>query len=301
LSEEAGREALSAFLGATELAPGARDSFLVRYDDEQTKSLIPNPALRAATMMLGALKPWDLALGVIFDASNPDGVPLQVIFGDLRNSAPAARQSDTEGDGTPAAILVNSLLRGESPAMLASAIVEGTLLHDDKWTGREAVAAALMGTLAYGDILQVDPAVAKAKTWGVMNRNRDLLALLNSTAWPGGASAPENADSIGFLGASNEADDILPGLYADASSFADYIETSPQAARFDRYSDLEAPPVFGQYLASAGIEPSSRFRGQILFSEQTMSEVDSALDGFIGPDDALALAKTLKLGVTAGS
>ena len=142
---------------------------------------------------------------------------------------------------------------------------------------------------------------AKAKTWGVMNRNRDLLALLNSTAWPGDASAPENADSIGFLSPSNEADDILPGLYADAESFAGYVETSPQAARFDRQADLEAPPVFAEYLAYAGIEPTSRFRGKILFSRQTMSEIDAALGGFISPDDALTLAKTLKLGVATRS
>lgn len=299
MTEEAGHEALSAFLAKTDLAPEAQSVLLARYGDPTTKDLIPDPALRAATMMLGAFKPWNLAFGVIFDGNNPDGQPLHVLFGDLRNSAPAAHQSDTERNGTPPAILVNSLLFGESPALLASAIVEGTLVHDDKWTDHEAIAAALMGTLAYGDIIEVDPGVAKARTWGVQNRNRDLLALLNSTAWPG--DAPENADSIGFLSASNEADDILPGLYADADSFADYIETSPEGVRFDRYSELEAPPVFAEYLAFAGIEPSNRFRGKVLLSEQTMSEVDAALGGFISPDDALTLAKTLKLGVAERS
>jgi hypothetical protein len=68
-----------------------------------------------------------------------------------------------------------------------------------------------------------------------------------------------------------------------------------------RHSDLEAPPVFAEYLAFAGIEPSSRFRNAILLSEQTMSEVDAQLGGFLRPDDALGLAKTLKLGVATGS
>jgi hypothetical protein len=301
LTEEAARKELSAFLTKSKLTPEASSALLARYDGAATKELIPDPSLRAATMMLGALKPWTLALGVIFDGNNPDGEPLHVLFAGLRNSAPAARQSDTDRDGTQPAILINSLLLGESPALLASAIVEGTLLHDDTLTNHEAVAAALMGTLAYGEVVQVDPSVAKAKTWGVMVRNRDLLALLNSTSWPGDVDSPENADSIGFLSASNQADDILPGLYADADSFADYVETSPQAARFDRHSDLEAPPVFAEYLAFAGIEPTSRFRGKILLSDQTMSDVDAALGGLISPEDALTLAKTLKLGVAMRS
>ncbi|MEA2524493.1 MAG: hypothetical protein QOF73_1720 [Thermomicrobiales bacterium] len=301
LSEEAGRESLAAFLDASELPTDAKDALMARYGNARTAELIPDPSLRAATLMLGALKPWDLALGAIFDANNPDGVPLQVLFADLRNSAPAARQSDTEGDGTPAAILINSLLFGESPELLASAIVEGTLLHDDTWTTQEAIAAALMGTLAYAAIAEVDPTVVKAKTWGVLNRNRDLVALLNSAAWPGDDTAPANADSIGFLSAPNEAEDILPGLYADATSFANYVETLPHAARFDRHADLEAPPIFAKFLAFAGIEPTDQFRGQILLSEQTMHDVDAELGGFLSPDAALGLARTLKLGVATGS
>jgi hypothetical protein len=301
LSENAGREALSDFLDKTEVAPETNAALLVRYEDAATIELIPDPSLRAATLMLGALKPWDLALGVIFDANNADGEPLRVLFADLRNSAPAAHQSDTDGDGTPAAILINGLLIGEPPALLASSIVEGTLLHDDTWTNQEAIAAALMGTLAYGDFVAIDPSLVKAKHWGVMNRNRDLLALLNSTTWPGDDEALANADSIGFLGASNAADDILPGLYADAESFADYVETTPQASRFDNTSDLEAPAVFADYLAYAGIEPTNRFRGKILLSDQTMTEIDAALGNFLTPDDALTLAKTLKLGVVTTS
>lgn len=297
LGEAVGREVLDTFLGRAKLAPDARSALLTRYDDPQTAALIPDPSLRAATLMLGALKPWDLALGVIFDGDNADGVPLQVQFAGLRNSAPAAHRSDTDNDGTPPAILINSLLFGESPELLAAAIVEGTLLHDDTWTSREAVAAALMGTLAYAAVVDVDPALVKTPTWGVMTRNRSLLALLNSAAWPSEADQPENADSIGFLSAPNEAGDILPGLYADATSFADYVETSPLAARFDRYSDLEAPPVFAEYLAFAGIDPTSKFRDAVLLSEETMSEIDAQLGGFLRPDDALGLAKTLKLGV----
>lgn len=301
LSGETARKALADFLDSAKPASDAKSALLTRYDDPKTAELIPDPSLRAATMMLGALKPWDLALGAIFDGNNPDGVPLQVKFAALRNSAPAAHRSDTEGDGTPPAILVNSLLAGESPGLLASAIVEGTLLHDDRWASREAIAAALMGTLAYADVVKIDPSTVKPSTWGVLTRNRALLALLNSAAWPGDGSTPANADSIGFLSAPNKAHDILPGLYADATSFADYVESSPQGARFDHTSDLEAPPVFAGYLAYAGIEPTGRFRDAILLSEQTMSDVDAQLGAFLSPDGALRLAKTLNLGVATGS
>jgi hypothetical protein len=299
LTEEGSRKALEGFLAKSQLAADTRQALLARYDDPATAQLIADPSLRAATLMLGAVKPWDLALGVILDGNNPEGVPLQVLFADLRSSAPADHQSDTEGDGTPPAILVNSLLVGEPPELLASVIVEGTLLHDDTRTDQEAIAAALMGTLAYGDIVAVDPALVKAKTWGVMNRNRDTLALLNSAAFAGDPKTPSNADSIGFLSAPNAADDILPGLYADATSFAEYEETMPVASRYDRISDLESPPVFTAYLDFAGIEPTSRFRGIITFSEETMAEVDAGLGGFLTRDEVLAVGKTLKLGVAA--
>lgn len=297
LSEAAGRKALAAFLKKAEATPELTTALLARYDDPGAVALIADPSLRAATLMLGALKPWDGALGVIFDGNNPDGAPLQVMFADLRSSAPAAHQSDTNADGTPPAILINSLIAGESPVYLASIIVEGTLLHDDTWTDQEAIAAALMGTLAYADIIEVDSSIIKAKTWGVTNRNRDLLALLNSASFS--VDAPENADLIGFLSAPNEVDDILPGLYADALSFADYTERMPYGARFDRHAELEVPPVFIEYLAFAGIQPTTQFRGVITFSEETMAEVDAQLSALITPEDALRVAKTLKLGVAA--
>jgi hypothetical protein len=133
-----------------------------------------------------------------------------------------------------------------------------------------------------------------------MTRNRDLLALLNSAAWPGDQPALANADSLGFLSAPKGTDDVLLGLYADARSFADYIETLPHAARFDRHADLEAPPVFEHYLIYANITPERRFRNLILFDEETLEAIDAQLGAFLSPDDALSLAKTLKLGVLAG-
>lgn len=297
LTEAEGKAALAAALDRSKLAPARRAELLAAFDAPTTANQVPDPALRAATLMLAAWEPWSAAIPVIFDGDNPDGVPLRVEFADLRHSAPADRRPGATG---APAILINSLLIGEPPEMLASAIVEGTLLHDDTWTDHEAVAAALMGTLCYADLLLADPALAKSRTWGVMTRNRDLLALLNSAAWPSDQQALANADSLGFLSAPQGTDDVLLGLYADARSFADYIETMPHAARFDRHADLEAPPVFEHYLASVNISPERRFRNLVLFDEETLATVDAQLGAFISPDEALTLAKTLRLGVLAG-
>ncbi|HEY8447306.1 MAG TPA: hypothetical protein VIL01_09375 [Thermomicrobiales bacterium] len=299
LTEDEGRSALAEMLERRQVEPATAQDFLAAYDDPATAALIPDPSLRAATLMLAAWEPWNLALDVIFRGVNPEGVPLRVEFADLRHSAPAARRSGSADGASQPAILINSLLYGESPEVLAAAIVEGTLLHDDTWTKHEAIAAALMGTLAYADIVLAEPSVAKGRTWGVMTRNRDLLALLNSAAWPGDPAMLANADSIGFLAAPNGAPDVLLGLYADATSFADYILTLPHAARFDRYSVLEAPDVFEHYLAFANISPERRFRGLLLFDEATLSAIDASLGAFVTPEEALSLAKSLRLGVLA--
>lgn len=298
LDESGGRAALERSLVRRGTAATLRDGLLTRYDDPATRDLIPDPSLRAAALLLGAAKPWDATLGVVFDGQNPDQVPLHVEFAPLRNSAPAARRSD-RGDGVPPAILVNSLLVGEPPELLASVIVEGSLLHDDTLTQNEALAASLLGTLSYGAWVATDPDLPRARTWGVINRNRDLLALLNSTAFPGGTKTPSNADLIGFFSPADGAGDILPGLYTDATSFAGYVATKPQATRYDRHSELEAPSVFVKYLDFAGIKPTSTFRDTVTFSKATMGDLDAGLAAFLSSNGALVLARTLDLGIAA--
>ncbi|HET8522592.1 MAG TPA: hypothetical protein VFL82_05115, partial [Thermomicrobiales bacterium] len=284
--------ALSHTLDARKVASAERSRLLRLYSARATKDLIPDPSLRAAVALLGATAPWNASMAAVLDGENSTKQPLTVQFADLDGSTLVVRGSL---NGRPA-VLINSWLEGESPEILASYIVEATLLGDDAPTEDEAVAGALLGSLVYADALTVDPDLAVGQTWGVIQRNRDLLALINSSAWSA-TSDVTNADSIGFLRASNGAPDILPGLYADASSFADYIRTQPHIPKLETQPGRAAQPVFDRYLAFAGVRVQARGDDNIL-DDQTMEALDARLAAFLTADNALNLTNLLSLGTT---
>jgi hypothetical protein len=172
--------------------------------------------------------------------------------------------------------------------------------HGGNWSSNaepsaeEAIAATLFGTLAYGQLLTLNPAVAEAATMWTIARNLDLLALLNSSAWPAeDGLTPANAASMGFLSAPAGVPDILPGLDADAASFADYVIAKPSAGELDSSADVVAPPVFERYLTFAGVGAEPRFDGE------TMGELDARMGAFLSPNDVLLIADALRLGIAA--
>lgn len=292
LSEKAGRAALADALDARKVAGSTRSRLLRQYSAPATTALVPDPSLRAAATLLGASSPWDASMAAVFDGENSAKKPLQIRFADLDGSMLVVRAAP---DGRPA-ILINSWLEGERPELLATYIVEGTLLSEDAPTEDEAVAGALLGSLAYASVLLVDPDLAATETWGVIERNRDLLALLNSSAWMTRGDVA-NADSIGFLKASNGALDILPGLYADAPSFAAYIRSLPHLPKLEQQVNRVAQPAFDRYLSFVGIRVQSR-GGDNVLDDQTMQALDARLGAFLNPEGALQLANVLSLGGT---
>lgn len=289
LTEATGLNALADALAASPADETAKKALLAKYADQAVAALIPDPSLRAALLLLGGWRPWDLTLGVVLDGANPDGVPLQIFFTDLRDSAPAVRQSNVKNDGTPAAIVINSLLRGESPAVLAAAIVEGTLLHDDTLTKDEVVASSALGTLAWADLIAAMPGAAKAKTWGTITRNIGLLALLN-LADAGGAGLGVLAPATGVQG-------ILHGVYLNSTSFSAFADGRPWGVHFDRQAELEAPPIFIDYLTFAGAPPTPGIGGIVSLSDKTLANLDSAMSVLLSPAALMADAATLSLGV----
>lgn len=289
LTEATGLKALADALAASPADETAKKALLAKYADPAVIALIPDPSLRAALLLLGGWRPWDLTLGVVLDGANPDGVPLQIFFTDLRDSAPAVRQSDVKNDGTPAAIVINSLLKGESPVVLAAAIVEGTLLHDDTLTKDEVVASSALGTLAWANLIAAMPGAAKAKTWGTITRNIGLLALLNSAA-AGGAG-------IGVLAPATGVQDILHGVYLDSNSFSAFADGRPWGVHFDRQAELEAPPIFIDYLTFAGAPPTPGIGGIVSLSDKTLANLDSAMGVLLSPAALMADASALSLEV----
>ena len=196
--------------------------------------------------------------------------------------------------GEEPAILINRNLAGDPPELIASYVVQGTLLHEaseeDRITAPQATASLLLGALAYADLVTLDPALAAADTPGVVARNRDLLALLNSGPKAAGA------DALGFLGQAPGVDDVLRGLPADADCFADYVVARPQASDFGRRLARPAPPAFAAYLAFAGAAREAQ-RGEALFDLAALEALDAGLAAYLPPDELLVLAQALQLGV----
>ena len=287
LDQEAARAKLTEFLTLTDADPATIEALIARFDDPATIDLVPEPSLRAAVLMLGALKPWDAVLPAVFEGKNPDGASLRIYFQPMRDSSPAARLSNRDGDDDEPALVINGLLTGESPQVLASVIVEAVLLHDDALLKEEAIAAAALGTLAWADIITVDPGIAAGRTWGVLQRNQYLLALLNTDS--------EDGD-IGLLAAHGEVEDILPGVYADATTFATFIDARPWGTRFIRHGELVAPNIFGSFLSAAGVTPTTGTRNKLTYGDATLANLDAAVGWYLPPEEAHAIAKTLKLG-----
>lgn len=181
-----------------------------------------------------------------------------------------------------------SLLRGESPAVLAAAIVEGTLLHDDTLTKDEVVASSALGTLAWADLIAAMPGAAKAKTWGTITRKIGLLALLNS-ADAGGAGP-------GVLAPATGVQDILHGIYLDSTSFSAFADGRPWGVHFDRQAELEGPPIFIDHLTFAGAPPTPGIGGIVSLSDKTLAKLDSAMSVLPSPDALMAAAANLSLG-----
>jgi hypothetical protein len=206
----------------------------------------------------------------------------------MRDSAPAARLSNRDDDDDVPAIAVNGLLAGEAPQLLAAAIVEGVLLHDDdRLLKEEAIAAAALGTLAWADLIAITPEIAGARTWGVVQRNQYLLALLNTSGVEG---------EIGILAQHDEVEDVLPGVYTDSATFADFVDTRPWGIRFTRHGELVAPNIFGRLLLAAGVTASKGTRDKVTYGDATLADLDTAVGWFLPPEKVHAIATTLKLG-----
>lgn len=304
------RAALGSLLEGGGATSSVREELLARFDDPVFRTQIADPSLRVAALLLGGGEPWDVTLATVLGGTGRTGSPIPIRFADLPYGIPVAREAspdavDGETRATPRtptlgpAILINRDLVGEAPALLASYVVEGTLIDappaDEPPAANQAVAAALLGTLAYADLIALSPEVVATGTAATVARNRQLLALLNSGARPQATAVAEEA-GFGFLAAPDGVDDVLPGLYADAGSFADYAVSQARAVETSGTRAGEASRVFRRYLVFAGV--ASRAAGApSTFDRATLEDLDAELGAFLSPAEVRAAARTLRLGV----
>lgn len=291
LSESEGPAFLESSLQSAGMGPDEIDNVLEAFASTELIDQIPDPTLRVAALLLSAFEPWDIALAAILDGVNSRTKPLAVLFADLPTDAPAIWHNS---DAQPA-VLINALLSGERPEILAAAIVEGVMRDGDAPSENQIITAAVMGTIAYGQMLLVNPKVASTQTWWTVERNRDLIALLNSGAWMG-SPGMANADTVGFLAAAGLTEDVLPGIIADAASFARYASQSARGHDATAARGAIAPPVMLEALDAVGVPVTHGSRGLAL-NDATMNAIDAGLYLFLSDEDVLDLALTLGLGI----
>ena len=90
---------------------------------------------------------------------------------------------------------------------------------------------------------------------------------------------------LGFLAAPAGVEDILPGLYADATSFADYVTSQPRAADYSKRTRLAATPIVASFLDFAGVDVADlegSADGMPTFGEAGAA-LDARLEAFVSP------------------
>jgi hypothetical protein len=285
------RANLESLLAKQSVADDQRARAIELFDLPIAITNVPDPQLRAALVLMWALPPWSETARA-FLMGQPQNESWTFEFASLPLPVPAQHQVDRNGHNL---VQVNELLSGGSLESIAAALLEGILLDQDRHSPNGAVVAALMSTLAYAELIAINPAAVSFPSWGTISRNRDVLALINSSQWSAG-SQPTKSDLIGFLAPANGAGDVLPGLVYDASSFQAYVLASPRATGTEQMSLAVASELFIRMAGITGI-PIAAGPGGTVITGETMSMIDSSLGEFLSSDDVHALAIALFLGI----
>lgn len=265
-------------------------SAMAAFDDPAVNAVVPDPNLRAALLVLRRDARWDSIISSITAGVNDASVPVRVAFRDLPNAVPAVWESDGWKNGP--AIWINSMLIGERPELLATAITEGALLESADQCAAQRVIAAAVSSVLWADLIATDPTLTASSTWGTIIRNRDLLALLN--AQPFDPSSDADSSEVGLrLSAGNG--DVLPGLLMSASSFVDYVLESPRLAASDPPKSGSAPRVLTELLQRAGLEDGITSTAQI--DDQMLADIDQGFPILLPASAALDAAIALDLTV----
>jgi hypothetical protein len=278
-----------------------RNRLAALFDDPALGARIPDPGLRAAVLLLGISDPW-LASYDAFINGDAAAPPLAVSFADFPSGqlvALAPAQSPDRGDQ----VLVNSILAGEPLEVLSSYLIEGSILSSGDGTTGEVVSARLLGTLWYGRMVLDRPGLVPLKSWGTIERNRDLLALVNSSVAPENVTSVgiDNAASFGFMAPANGAPDCLPGIYDDAPSFAEFVVSELGSGYDDAAVSLQRASISERYLGFAGIPSGADSLDGTIFDAGSLAALDASLGLFLTDDDMLAIVSALGLRIAVAA
>ncbi len=266
-------------------------SALAQFDNKSEQSLVPDPTLRAGLLMLHRDSRWISLLASALDGANEAGAPVRIAFRDLPTAVPAVWENT--GWGESPAVWINSMMIGERPELLATAIAEGLLLESADRCVDQAIIAAALSSLFWADLVTADPSLTTGSTWGTITRNRDLLALLNSQPFD-----PGNPDSttFGLRLAAGSSGDVLPRLPVSAGSFVDYVLDSPRIPDEALAQSGPAPAALTAVLQRSGLAPTAQTE-PLRIDDDLLAIVDLGFDQLLsmqaGIDAALALGLTI--------
>lgn len=284
---EFSRAALRESLVRSGLPSAEITAALTEFDDPAIVELASNPTLRTGLLILRRDERWSPLLASIIDGANETGVPVHVAFRNLPAAVPAVWE-DRGWKGAPV-IWVDSMLIGERPELLATAIAEGVLLESAVLCTAQTITAAAIASVLWADLIATDPSLVDSKTWGTITRNRDLLALLDSQPFDAGNPS---AASIGLrLGTGGG--DVLPGLPMNPSSFVAYINQSPRLTASHLPAGGSAPMVLTEFLHRVDIAQGNGRSDRI--DDELLSSIDLEFEQLMPAPAALAAAAVLGL------
>jgi len=287
LNEEFSRAALREALTRSGTPAAEISAAITAFDDPGVRELVSDPTLRAGLLLLRRGERWAPILASVIEGANESGAPVHIAFRDLPNAVPAVWE--THGWKGGPVIWIDSMLLGERPELLATAIAEGALLESAKQSSAQTIIAAALSTVLWSDFIAADPTLTTSGTWGTITRNRDLLALLN--AQPFDPGTPQ-ATGIGLrLAAGNG--DVLPGLPMDPGSFVDYILGSPRSVADDPPNSSSAPAALTELLRRSGIDQGTTASARI--DDDLLAQIDLDFTRLLPNEQAVDTANALGL------
>jgi hypothetical protein len=291
LDTEFARAALRESLLDAQLDSAGIAAALAQFDDRAEHALVPDPTLRAALLMLQRDPRWTSLLASALAGENDAGAPVRIAFRDLPDAVPAIWEGAALGESP--VVWINSMLIGERPELLATAIAEGLLLESLDRCAHQAIIAAAVSSVLWAEFVTADPSLSTAATWGTIMRNRDLLALLNSQPFDPGNP---DATAFGLRLAAGSGGDVLPGLLASAGSFVDYVLASPRVSSLGTVESTASPAALTVLLQRSALlsdleaSPAQIDGGLLAGVDQGFFNL---LPAAAGIDAALALGLTI--------
>ncbi len=236
--------------------------------------------------MLSDWDPYQATIEAILDGQNESGHAFEAVdFRPLEFGAAIATLQVAYSTGAPR-LLLSDRYRNETPQQLIPVLVHESMHDGINNSFEEEIVAGLLDSLAYAEIITVDPDAANTGTELAAYNNVQLFALMNSVGRRG----------AGYVGVVTSLDGdayVGPGLEAfDADSIRQGIANDSWYAQLPRGGSdggavLEA--LLGRFPESESLASTRRF------SEEAIAVIDRGIGLVLTPRKVRALAVDLGL------